>query len=80
MKKIWKKVTWKLIKKDKLYYESRLLRLNSNKAKKILNWRCILTFDETIRLVSSWYKMYYEKNKNHEHVSINQIKFYEKFL
>ena len=80
MKKIWKKVTWKLIKKDKLYYESRLLRLNSNKAKKILNWRCILTFDETIRLVSSWYKMYYEKKQNHEHVSINQIKFYEKFL
>ncbi len=80
MKKTWKKVNWKIIKKDRLYYESSLLKLNSNKAKKILNWKCVLTFKETIELVASWYKTFYEKKKKNECISMNQIRLYEKFF
>ncbi len=78
IKKIWKKISWKIIKKKDLNYESKLLKLNSNKAKKILKWKSILTFEETIKLVASWYRNYYENKKNFTEISSNQIKFYEK--
>jgi len=78
MKKTWKKVNWKIVKKNRLYYESSLLKLNSNKAREILNWKCVLTFKETIELVASWYKTFYEKEKKNELISMSQIKLYEK--
>ena len=74
---------WKLgckirIKKnDKSFYESKLLKLNSNKIKKFTNWRSILTFEETTNLVALWYKNYYQQNDSIEKISLNQIKFYE---
>ena len=80
MKKDWKKVSWKLIKKNKFHYESNLLKLNSSKAKKFLKWKSVLSFNETIKLVSSWYKNYYEKRKDIKMISIQQIKYYEKIF
>ena len=44
MKKKWKNVSWKNEKKNNFHYESNLLKLNSNKAKKILNWKSVLSF------------------------------------
>ena len=82
MKKYWEKVSWKLInkKKNKKFYESNLLKLNSNKAKKVLKWKCILSFKETIIMIAEWYKNFYvKKNKGYE-ISYNQIKKYEKIL
>ena len=64
--------------KNKLYYESNLLKLNSNKANKVLNWRSILTFRETINLVTTWYKIFYSKKYNIDKESTKQIRFYEK--
>ena len=78
MKNQWKSVSWKINKKNKLHYESNLLKLNSKKAKKKLNWKSILTFRETINLVTTWYKTFYNKNLKTEDLSIKQIKFYEK--
>tara|TARA_B100000029_G_scaffold512301_1_gene608564 strand:+ start:5220 stop:6320 length:1101 start_codon:yes stop_codon:yes gene_type:complete len=81
IKKYWKEVSWKVIKqRKKNFYESNLLKLNSNKAKKKLKWKCILSFDETIGMVADWYKNYYFKKKNMFEASSNQIKKYEKFL
>ena len=62
------------------FYESNLLKLNSIKAKKKLNWKCILTFRETINLVITWYKAFYGKKLDMENVSIDQIRFYEKIF
>lgn len=72
-------VKWK-IEKDSNFYESKLLKLNSNKAKKILKWKCKLSFDENIRLVSNWYKYYYsnQNKKNIYKFSMNQIDYFEK--
>ena len=39
MKKYWNQVSWKVTKKS--FFESNLLKLNSNKAKNILKWKCI---------------------------------------
>ena len=45
IKKYWSAATWGTInKKEKSFYESNLLKLNSNKAKKKLKWKCILSF------------------------------------
>ena len=81
MKKYWKEISWKMSnKKKKSFYESNLLKLNSNKAKIKLKWKCILTFAETISMVANWYKSYYSKPKQIQKVSLNQINEYEKLL
>ena len=78
MKINWKNVNWKIIKSEK-FKESKLLQLNSNKSKRILKWRCILNSKQTIKLVTNWYKNYYDKNKS-ENLTKNQIKIYEDLL
>ena len=80
MNKIWKKVSWKTSSKNKLYHESRLLKLNSNKAKNILRWKCILTFEETIKLVGSWYKSFYENTKKNQIISIVKLRCMKNFF
>ena len=81
MKKYWKKVSWKIINKNKKnFYESNLLKLNSNKARTNLKWKSILSFEETIKMVIDWYKSYYSKPKKIYETSFDQIKKYEKLL
>ena len=81
MKKYWKKVSWKVVKeKRKIYSESNLLKLNSNKAKIKLKWRCVLSFKETINMVAHWYQSYYYNPKQIQKISYEQIKKYEMFL
>ena len=81
MKKYWKKISWKVINKNrKGFYESNLLKLNCNKAKIKLKWKCVLSFKETINMVADWYKNYYSKPRNIYEISFNQIKQYEKLL
>ena len=63
MRKYWSKVSWKVITKNS-FYESKLLKINSNKAKVKLKWKSILTFNETINMVTEWYKNYYTNQKN----------------
>jgi len=61
------------IKKNRGINETKLLKLNSKKSKKILNWKTILTKEETILLTLNWYKDYYTKNKI---ITESQIKFF----
>ena len=75
MKKTWSNVSWKIIK-DKNQKESRLLKLNSTKAKKLLGWKTVLDFEETIQMTVEWYKNYYNKKINFYNYSINQILTY----
>ena len=62
VREYWKRASWKVVK-EKKFYESTLLQLNSTKAKKILKWKNKLKLRETIRLVGEWYKVYYTTNK-----------------
>ncbi len=81
MKKFWERVSWKIESKNKKkFFESSLLKLNSQKAYKKLQWKSVLSFKETIMLVSDWYKMYYSKPNNSFEKSIEQIEKYEKLL
>ena len=81
MKKYWKKISWKVVNKNKnKFYESNLLKLNCNKAKTYLRWKSILSFKETIYMVTSWYKNYYSQPKKIYQISFDHIKEYEKLL
>lgn len=79
MNKHWDKVSWKKIKKNKQnFYESELLRLNCSKAKNILKWRSILKFEETIKMVSEWYREYYSNPRVIKHITSKQIDEFQK--
>ena len=81
MKKYWDNVSWKLYKRNqKNFQESSLLKLNSQKAKKILKWKSVLTFKENIYLVSDWYKNFYLNSKEAYKLTSDQIEFYQKIL
>ena len=81
MKNHWKKVTWSETKQNEnSFFESNLLKLNSNKAKNKLKWKCILNFNQTINMVAQWYKNYYFYPMKIQKTSFNQIKEYEKLL
>ena len=66
--------------RKKNFYESNILKLNSNKAKILLKWRCILTFNETMKMVAEWYKNFYFSNKLSNNFTILQIEKYQKLL
>ena len=80
MKKFWKKVSWNVKKDKKSVFESNILKLNANKAKKVLKWKCFLNFRETIDMTVSWYKSYYLNRKKIYEISYNQIIRYEEIL
>ena len=75
MKKNWNLLDW--VFSNRTYHESTLLKLNSSKSLKYLNWKNKLDFKELIRLVTDWYKCFYE-NKNIYDFSIKQIRNFEK--
>ena len=76
LKKQWKGLKIVFESQDS-FLEHNLLQLSSKKAKKILNWRSVLNFEETIKMTSEWYKALREK-KNMTQFTIGQIKYYEK--
>ncbi len=80
MKKNWNVVNWKVVKKNKNFFENNLLQLNSLKAEKKLKWRCVLNFKETIFFTIDWYKNFYSKRNNVFNYSLSQIKLFEKLL
>ena len=51
-------------KRNKFLKGSKLLKLNSKKAKKDLKWECKLSFRDTVELMLEWYKNFYGGNKN----------------
>ena len=73
MRKNWPEISWKIIRDKLQKYESNLLKLNSNKAKKFLRWESKLQFNETIKLTTNWYKNFNNKKINIYDFSKNQI-------
>ena len=77
-KKFWKSIKWNIDEKKNNYYESSLLKLNSNKSKKLLNWKTNLNFIESIRYTTEWYKTFYQNKKKINNLSSYQILQYTK--
>jgi CDP-glucose 4,6-dehydratase len=62
----------KKVNSSKNYYESKILMLNSDKSKKILNWQTKYNLEQSIKLTSFWFKEFFAK-KNIFKVTQNQI-------
>ncbi len=81
MRKYWSDAHYSYPKKKKKKFsESKLLKLNCTKARKLLKWQSVLNFNETANLTIEWYYNFYFKNKNMEKISQEHIKQYEKFF
>lgn len=80
MKKNWEKVSWKIKKSKSGDHESNLLKLNCSKAKKKLNWKSILNFNEISKMTSQWYKKYYSDEKGIVKFSTKQLKYFEELM
>lgn len=81
IKSKWKDLDWKIVKIKKGMHESKLLKLNSTKAFKIIKWKCYLNSNQTIDMVINWYKYFLNKRETDMYkYSINQIKKFEKIL
>ncbi len=80
MQKHWSNVEWRdLSQNQNNVYEANLLRLNCQKAYKMLNWQPILNFEETIKMTAEWYKAYYSSENMFE-LTKSQINRYSKLL
>jgi CDP-glucose 4,6-dehydratase len=77
-RKLWKNIKHKVIKFKTIDHESQLLKLNSSKAKKYLNWEAKLEFSKTIKMVIDWYKYYYFNKRDLHKFSVDQLKNYMK--
>lgn len=56
-------------------HEAQSLKLDSNKARRLLGWRPKLSLNETLKLTFDWYKYYYDK-KNIGEITDKQIKLF----
>ncbi len=79
MEKNWKNVRWEIKKNKRNIHETNILKLNSHKSLKYLKWRSCLKIEETMKLVSQWYKNYYSTRKENN-FTFKQIDYYEKIL
>ncbi len=64
-----------ILDKNENLPESKTLRLDSTKAKKILNWEPLMDIDTTIKETALWYEKFYSE-KNIYDFTIKQINKY----
>ena len=73
----WDQVRWRDASKSAGgYHESRLLKLNCDKALHYLRWRAVMGFEDTVRMTVEWYRSHYQNPKKTAETSIAQIKAY----
>lgn len=81
LKESWvksKKKQYINFRKNNTFYESKLLKLNCDKALYYLNWKPALNFNQTVKLTGDWYNNYYNKKINMYDFTLQQIINFEK--
>ena len=63
---------------DKMFHEAKLLKLDTSKAKTLLNWFPVYNTEESVIKTALWYKNYYENNVDMADYSLNEIEDYTK--
>lgn len=66
-----------VIKKEKKYHETKILKLNTKKTEKILNFSSMWGTSKSIKQTMNWYKKFYE-GTNSKQLCLDDIKNYEK--
>ena len=77
MAKHWTKVRWEDVQDlEKQIYESKLLKLNCDKALNQLYWHATLSFEDTVRMTTEWYRSFYSDPSEIREISFSQIAEY----
>jgi CDP-glucose 4,6-dehydratase len=58
------------------FHEADLLKLNCEKAARMLNWEPTLNFHEAVNFTSSWYKQYYQDKSMIDELTSGQLEKY----
>ena len=69
----WDMVRWTSIEMQAQFYESKLLKLNSDKAAFYLKWEATLGLADTIKMTVDWYRRFYEGTASAQSISRGQI-------
>jgi len=64
---------------ESAYYESNLLKLECEKASRLLKWSSVFNFSETSKFTAEWYKQYYCDASVMAETTLSQIEIYEKY-
>tara|TARA_B100000242_G_scaffold265989_1_gene214501 strand:+ start:149 stop:1234 length:1086 start_codon:yes stop_codon:yes gene_type:complete len=62
LSKNWERSKWEINTNKNEFRESKLLKLNCDKALTLLNWEPSLNFEKTMQLTSNWYFDFYNKS------------------
>ena len=65
-----------LVEKENRMPEAEILRLDSNKAKKKLNWKPAMSIEETISNTAQWYRSFYNSPDGIFELTLKQISSY----
>jgi CDP-glucose 4,6-dehydratase len=77
----WDKVKWEQSSSvDSQIKESRLLKLNCDKAAQLIDWRAKLNFAQTVKLTAEWYKQFFENSTSINETTKLQITNYADLL
>ena len=77
----WDKVKWEQSSSvDSQIKESRLLKLNCDKAAQLIDWRAKLDFAQTVKLTAEWYKQFFENSTSINETTKLQITNYADLL
>lgn len=68
---------WELDNTKNKVHEAGLLNLDSRKSLKLLGWKNLLNFEQTVKMTSEWY-LSYINNNDLEKLTKKQIHEYEK--
>ncbi len=73
----WDQVLWDDVSKSTQGpYESRLLKLNCDKALHFLQWQAVMDFTDTVRLTAEWYRAFYSHPSSISEMTRSQIQTY----
>jgi CDP-glucose 4,6-dehydratase len=78
MAKYWNQVRWQTMIESNAHYESRLLKLNCDKALYYLKWYAVMGFEDTVRMTAEWYRDYYLDSNQIANITNIQISAYVK--
>ncbi len=78
LKKNQLNLKWEFIKESG-FKESKLLKLNCNKAYEMIDWKSTMDFYQTIKFTSEWYLKYLNNDKKLKEFSLLQINKYINF-
>ena len=58
----WEQVRWQDVSGSVAGpYESGLLKLNCDKSLHYLQWHAVMSFEDTVRMTTEWYRAYYQQ-------------------